>query len=66
MGASVKKEYPQELLVIDMGNGTLMNTIPTINSLRAITFGYVDPITLASNEMVSLCNYLKDLLNSPN
>jgi len=64
--ASVKKEYTQDLLVIDIGNGTLLNTIPTINNLRAITFGYVDPITLASNEMVSLCNYLKDLLNPPN
>jgi hypothetical protein len=50
------------LRVIDLGNNVLENTIPTIDNLQAITFGFVDLATLS---LMGL-NQLDFELNPPN
>lgn len=54
----------KNLLVIDMNNGTLMQTIPTIGNLNAVTFGYLDASTLIKMGSTSLIDFLCP--NDPN
>jgi hypothetical protein len=49
----------KNLLVIDINNGTLMQTIPTIDNLHAITFGYLNASTLIKMGLNDLINFLK-------
>jgi len=48
----------KNLLVIDINNGILMQTIPTIGNLYAITFGYLDASTLIKMGLNDLTDFL--------
>jgi hypothetical protein len=48
----------KNVLVIDINNGTLIQTIPTLDNLYAITFGYLDASTLIKMGLNDLINFL--------
>jgi hypothetical protein len=48
----------KHLLMIDADGGNLVNTIPTLGNLHAITFGYLDASTLIKMGLNSLIDFL--------
>jgi hypothetical protein len=49
----------KSLLTIDVNDGTLKNTIPTIGTLHAVTFGYLGAGTLMQMGLNELISFLK-------
>ena len=60
-----KDGISQNLLIIDIDNGTLLNTIPTIDNLHAITFGYLNASTLIKMGLNDLIDFLCPSPNNP-
>ena len=50
--------FARNLLVVDINNLTLNKTIPTVDNLEAITFGYMDVNTLTLLGLTDLIDYL--------